>query len=140
MATTTPPRTEHDDLRTRRSLLFGVIVWFVHLNVVYGLASLACRWGWFPFTVAGMSGVQLVEIVITLVTASAMLFLIYQPWREWRAFQTGAPPTNPHLLEDTEKDRRPLVAFIVMLLNSFFLLFVIAFLAPVFALSACGQS
>jgi len=117
-----------------------MIVWFVHLNVAYNLASLACTWGWFSFTVVGISGLQLVEAIITLVTMLVMLFLIYLPWREWRRFQTEAPPSNPHVLEDTEKDSRPLVAFIVMLLNSFFFLFVIALFVPIFALSACGQS
>jgi hypothetical protein len=140
MATTTTPQTENEDSQTRRSLLFGMIVWFVHLNVAYNLASLACTWGWLSFTLVGISGLQLIEAIITLVTLLLMLFLIYLPWREWRRFQTEAPPSNPQLLEDTEKNRRPLVAFIVMLLNSFFFLFVIALFVPIFALSACSQS
>jgi hypothetical protein len=139
MATTSPP-TEHDGSHTRRNLLIGIIVWFVHLNVTYGLASLACRWGWFSLIVAGVSGIQLVETIITLITMSLMLFLIYLPWREWRGFQNQEPPANPHLLEDTEKDRRALVAFIVMLLNSFFFLFVVGLFVPIFALRPCGQS
>lgn len=44
------------------------------------------------------------------------------------------------MLEDTEKDSRSLVAFIVMLLNSLFFLFVVVWFVPIFALSACGQS
>ena len=140
MATTTTPRTEHDVSQAKRSLLSGTIVWFLHLNVVYVLASLACWWSWFSFSIVGLSGLQLVEIIITLFTMALMLFLIYLPWREWRTFQTEQPPANPHMLEDTEKDSRSLVAFIVMLLNCFFFLFVIALFVPIFALSACGQS
>jgi hypothetical protein len=137
---TTTTQTKQDDLQTRRSLLFGLIVWFVHLNVAYGLASLACTWGWFSFTAIGMSGLQIVETSISLVTMVLMLFLIYLPWREWRRFQTQEPASNPHMLGDTEKDRRPLVACIVWLLNSLFLLFVIGLFVPIFALSACAQS
>src|SRR3954454_15449228 len=98
MATTTTPRIEHDQSQTRRYLILGIIVWFVDLNVVYSLASLACTWGWLSFTIAGMSGLQLVETIITLVAMLVMLFLIYLPWREWRRFQTQAPPANPDLL------------------------------------------
>ena len=139
MATTTP-LIESDASQIRRIMLSGIVVWFLHLNVVYGLASLACRWTWLSFGIAGMSGLQLVETAITLLTMAVMLYLIYLPWREWRGFQTQAPPSNPHMLEDTEKDSRPLFAFFVMLLNGFFLLFVISFFVPIFALSACGQS
>lgn len=140
MATTRTPHTEPDDTQMKHSLLLGIIAWFLHLNVVYGLASLACRWGWFSFSVAGMTGLQLVETIITLGAMASMLYLIYLPWREWRGSQTAAPPANPHMLADTENDRRSLVAFVVMLLNSLFFLFVIAWLVPVFALRACGQS
>jgi uncharacterized membrane protein len=140
MATTATPRTEHNALQIRQWLLLGIIVWFVHFNVVYNLASLACTWSWLSFTIVGMSGLQLVETIITLLTVPLMLFLIYRPWRAWRAFQTAAPPANPHMLEDTEKDSRSLAACIVMLLNSLFFLFVIAWFVPIFALRSCGQS
>ena len=140
MATTTTPQAGRDQPRARRSLLLGTILWFVHLNVVYGFASLACKWSWFSFSIVGISGVQLVEIIITFVTLPLLLFLIYHSWREWRRFQTEQPPANPHMLEDTEKDSRPLVAFIVMLVNSFFFLFVLSMVVPIFALRPCGPS
>jgi len=140
MTTTTTPQTEHDQSQMRRSLLLGIIVWFVDFNLVYNLASLACTWNWLSFTIVGISGLQLVETIITLVAIPLMLFLIYLPWREWRRFQTAEPPSNPHLLEDTEKDHRSLVAFIVMLLNSLFFLFIIGWFVPIFALRPCGQS
>jgi hypothetical protein len=140
MTTTTTPRTEQDQSQVRRSLFLGIIVWFVDLNVVYTLASLACTWSWLSFTIVGISGLQFVETIITLVAMLMMLFLIYLPWREWRGFQTEAPPSNPRILEDTEKDHRSLVSFIVMLLNSLFFLFAILLFVPIFALRACGQS
>ena len=67
-----------------------------------------------------------------------MLVVIYLPWRDWRRYQSGPPADNPRLLHDTEKDRRPLVAFITMLLNSLLFLFVITTLVPVFSLNPCA--
>jgi hypothetical protein len=138
MATT--QQTQHDEQQTRRSLLFGMVIWFLHLNVIYGVASLACKWGWLSSSVAGVSALQLVETGITLVTIPVMLLLIYLPWRAWRRFQTQEPASNPRMLQDTEQDRRPLLACVVMGLNSLFLLFVVATFVPIFALNACGQS
>lgn len=133
-------RLTHDEEgQTKVSLLLGILIWFLHLNVVYGLASLACKWGWFSATAGGISGLQLVETIITLIAMLLMLVTIYLPWRHWRSFQTEKPAKNPHLLRDTEKDQRSLLAFIIAMTNSLFLLFVIAAFVPIFALSACGS-
>jgi hypothetical protein len=140
MAATTVRETGNDTSQIGRTLIVGTIVWFVHLNLVYNLASLACTWSWLSFRIMGVSGIQLVEAIITLIGLPLMLFLIYVPWRAWRRFQTKQPPANPHMLEDTEKDRRSLMAFMVMLLNSFYFLFMIAMFVPIFALRPCGQS
>jgi hypothetical protein len=67
-----------------------------------------------------------------------LLITIFYPWRDWRRFQTEKPPANPNLLHDTEKDRRPLIAFVTMLLNSLLFLFVITSVIPILALSACN--
>jgi hypothetical protein len=120
------------------SLLLGSAIWFLHLNLVYGLASLACKWDWFPFTFAGLPALLVFEALITLVALLLMLVVIYLPWRDWRRYQSGPPADNPRLLHDTEKDRRPLVAFITMLLNSLLFLFVITTLVPVFSLNPCA--
>jgi hypothetical protein len=140
MAITTVGETDRDLQHTRSSLLFGITLWFLHLNVVYALASVGCYRGWFSFSVGPLSGLQVVEILITLVTIPLLLLMIYAPWRAWRRFQTTAPRSNPHLLHDTEEDRVALIAFIVMLLNSAFLLFVVASVVPILGLSACRQS
>jgi hypothetical protein len=140
MTTTTALPAEYEQRQTRDSLVFGIVLWFVHLNVVYALASLACTRGWFSFSVGPMSGLQVVETIISALTVPLMLLLIYLPWRAWRRFQTEVPRFNPHLLLDTEKERPALVAFVVMLLNSSFLLFVFASFVPMLALSVCRPS
>jgi|tagenome__1003787_1003787.scaffolds.fasta_scaffold19166589_2 hypothetical protein len=140
MAGVTALRTERDVQQTTRSLVFGIALWFVDLNVVYALPSLACRWGWFSFSIAGLSGLQVVEALISLVTIVVMLQVIYQPGRVWRTLQSEDPVSNAHLLQDTDKDRLALVACVVMLLNSAFLLFLISSFVPILALSACRPS
>ncbi len=126
-----------DSRFTRLSLLFGIAIWFIDLNSVYSLPSLACQWGWFPFRIAGIPGLAFFEGVITVIFLVCMLFLIYIPWRSWRRFQTENPRHNPNTLKETEKDRRPFMAFLAMTTNSFFFLFIIAFFVPMLSLNAC---
>lgn len=128
------------DQQTRWSLFLGITVWFLHLNMVNALISVSCKWGGLTYPVDGLSGLQLVGAIITLITVLSMLFLIYLPWRQWRLFQSKKPSTNPKLLEDTEEDRPPLIAFIAMGLNGFLALYTIATFVPMFALKACGQA
>ncbi len=61
---------------------------------VYGLSSLACKWGW--FTHQGPSqGLQMVEPIITLAALVVMGFLIYLPWRDWRRLPDGKAAGKP---------------------------------------------
>lgn len=122
----------------RWGLMLGIIIWFLDLNAVYALPSLACKWGWFPFTLARIPGLVFFEGIITLLALALILVIIFQTWRIWRRFQTAPPRDNPHALNDTEKDRRSLMAFVAMLLNGFFFLSIIAFFVPMLALNACN--
>ena len=128
------------DQQTQWSLFLGITIWFLHLNLLDALISVSCKWGGLTFPVGGLSGLQFIEAVITLITILAMLFLIYLPWRQWRSFQSKKPTKNPRLLQNTEEDRPPLMAFIAMLLNGFLILYIIATFVPMFALKACGQA
>ncbi len=132
--------TKSEDRLTRLCLFLGMLLWFVDLNTVYSLPSLACEWNWFRFTVAGISGLSVVEAVISLVAMALMAPMIYLPWRNWRKFQTEEPTRNPKLLKDTEKDRRSLLAFVAMLMNSFFFLFMVTMLVPIFTLNVCARA
>jgi hypothetical protein len=122
------------DRQTWQSLLAGIVIWFLHQNTVYALTSLACKWQWFPTPIAGIPGQRFFQIVVTLVAVPLLLVTIYLPWRNWRQFQTD----REHMLHDTEKDRRPLMAFVTMLLNALLLLFVITSLVPILTLNPCG--
>ena len=121
------------------SLIFGITFWFLHMNLLNALISVACKWGWLTFPVGALSGLQFVEAIVSLITVLLILFLIYLPWRNWQSFQTEKPRNNPELLQDTEEHHRPLIAFVAMLVNFFLFLFVIATFIPMFALKTCGQ-
>lgn len=133
------PLSKTEDRLSRWCLFLGMLLWFADLNTVYALPSLSCTWGWFSFTVAGLSGLAVVEAIITLIAMVLMSVLIYLPWRNWRKFQTERPMENPRMLNDTEKDRRSLIAFVAMLLNSFFLLFIVATFVPMLVLNVCAR-
>src|SRR4051812_46300602 len=79
--------TPVNDRRTWQCLLFGVAIWFLHLNLVYPLTSISCHWGWFPFTVAGIPGLRFIQLVVTAIAGVLLVTLIYMPWRNWRPFQ-----------------------------------------------------
>src|SRR5437016_2558924 len=125
MDTSTTQPANADARQTTLSLLLGIVVWFLHQNIVYGVASLTCRWGWLTFNIAGVRALPVVEALITLVALLLLLRLFYLPWRIWRKYQSEKPPDNPRLLQDTEKDGPPLLAFVAMLTNSLFCLFVL---------------
>jgi hypothetical protein len=128
------PALQHSDRQTILSLIAGTVIWFLHLNIVYPLTSVACKWEWFPFTDAGMTGLRTVQLVITFIAAVLIFVTIYLPWRSWRRFQTDAQ----HIMSQTEKDRRPLLAFITMALNMFLLAFVVTSMVPTLVLSPCS--
>jgi len=132
--------TQTEEQQTRRSLFLGITIWFIHLNLLNALISVSCKWGGLTFPVGGLSGLQILEVVISLITIVVMFYLIYLPWRNWRSFQTETPTTNPQLIQDTEEKRQSLMAFIAMLLNGFFALYILATFVAMFFLKACGQA
>jgi uncharacterized membrane protein len=126
--------------QTRWSLFLGILIWFLHLNIVNAMISVSCKWGGLTVPVGGSSALQIISAILTLLTVLALLLLIYLPWRNWRSFQTEEPVQNPDLLRDTEIYRRPLIAFLAMSLNGFLLLYSIAVFVPMLSLKACGQA
>ena len=125
---------QRSDRQTLLSLIAGAVIWFLHLNIVYPLTSVACKWEWFPFNEAGMTSMRTIQLVITFVAAVLIFITIYLPWHQWRGFQTD----RQHMLSQTEKDRRPLLAFITMAMNMFLLAFVVTSVVPILVLSPCS--
>jgi threonine/homoserine/homoserine lactone efflux protein len=131
------PHLKSDERPTWKSLFWGTVIWFLHQNIVYGLSSLSCTWGRLSARIGGVSTLQVVETIITIIALLLMSYLIFLPWRHWRSYQSARPQDNPQMLEETEKDRRPLVAFITMLLNTLYLLFILAAFVPIWTLKPC---
>ncbi len=126
--------------QTRWSLFLGILIWFLHLNIVNAMISVSCKWGGLTVPVGSLSALQIVAAILTLITVLALLFLTYLCWRNWRSFQTESPLQNPDMLHDTEVFRRPLIAAVGMMLNGFLLLYSIAVFVPMLSLKACGQA
>jgi threonine/homoserine/homoserine lactone efflux protein len=126
--------------QNHRLLILGIVVWFLHENILNALTSVACKWHWLTIPVFGLQGVQFVDMFITLIAMLVIGYLVYLGWRNWRSVQTREPLRNPHVMRDTEEDRGAFMAFISMMLNGFFFLFTIATLVLTFSFVACGQS
>jgi hypothetical protein len=126
--------------QTQWSLFLGIVIWFLHLNIVNALISVSCKWGGLTAPLGGWSELQLVSVIITLILLGGMFLFIYLPWRNWRSFQTEPPPRNPDIMRDTEVYRRSMMAFIAMGLNGFLALYMLVTVVPMFSLKACGQA
>jgi hypothetical protein len=133
------PLAKPSERQTNWSLALGITIWFLHLSLLNALTSVACKWDWLMTRIAGLTQLQIVALSVSLFVSLLMVLLIYLPYRYWRSFQTQKPMDNPELLRETEEDRRPLLAFITMLLNGFFSMFALATFVPILALKACGQ-
>jgi hypothetical protein len=132
--------SEPNEKHVRWSLFLGITIWFLHLNIINTLISVSCKWGGLTVPVGRLSALQIVVAILTLITLLVLLFLIFLAWSNWRSFQTERPIENPDMLRDTEAYRRPLMAFIAMMLNSFLFLYTIATFVPMVSLKACGQA
>ncbi len=139
-----PPSSTHlpqgNQQQNHRSLFLGMLVWFLHLNILNALTSVSCKWHWLTFRIAGMEALRFVEMIIGLVALLVMAYLVYLGWRNWRRLQRKKPAQNPHMLRDTEEDRGAFLAFLAMMANGFFLLFILATFVPMFSFAACGQA
>jgi hypothetical protein len=125
------PQTNHRQIWL--SLLFGFIVWFVYLNIVYPLTSLTCRWGWFPFNILGLPGLRFIQMVITVIALLLIARMIYLPWRNWKRIEAS----EEDKFYQTAKDPHSLMMLVSMLLNTLFGLFIIVSFVPMFALNPC---
>lgn len=124
---------QQSDRRVWISLVGGIAVWALHLMIVYPLTSLTCRWGWFSSTIAGMAGLHFVQMVVTVIAALLMIILGISAMREWRRNRSD----EESMLQETASARRPLMAFVAMVLNGFFLLAILLSFVPIFAIEPC---
>ncbi len=121
------------DRHTWRYLVAGVAIWFLYFTTVYPMTSLACNWGWFPYTIAGVPGLRVVQIVVTLVALVLVAIVIYLPWRNWRQLHAA----QSDAIEAAGLNRHLFAAFVTAIVNGFFLLFVLTSFVPILVLNPC---
>ena len=138
MAAPSPHPLPKSERQTWIGLALGSAVWFLHLNLAYGLASVSCSWGWLTEKVAGAPSLLWLETALTVLALVLMGYAIFLPWRDWRQYQSAKPSENPRLVEESEADRRPMVAFMTVLLNGLLFLFVLAAFVPIWTLNPCA--
>ncbi|GAB4515331.1 MAG: hypothetical protein OHK0046_18630 [Anaerolineae bacterium] len=111
------------------SLAVGTVVWALHLMIVYPLTSLTCRWGWFPFDFAGLSGLQVVQSIATVIAAA---ITIIAGWLAYRNFQR---------LDDDQgmkSDRHVFMAQLGLALNILYTALIVVAFVPILTLPQCG--
>ena len=108
------------------SLAAGTVVWLIHLMIVYPLTSLTCEWGWFPSTVNGLTGLQVVQIIITII--AAIIIAVAGVF----AFQ------NQRRLRTQEINRHYFMAQLGLALNILFFALVVVSLVPILSLPVCS--
>jgi NAD/NADP transhydrogenase beta subunit len=111
------------------SLAAGIVVWVVHLMIVYPLTSLTCEWDWFQYTVGSLTGLQIVQIAITLVAGAITFIAAVLAFRN-----------RQHLMnnEALEVNRHRFMAALGFALNIMFTALIMIALIPILSLPQCG--
>ncbi|MEX0762433.1 MAG: hypothetical protein WD208_02330 [Dehalococcoidia bacterium] len=67
------------------ALAAPVVIWVVFLNVGYVLIGMECYWSIFPFSAWGLSGLRLVLIGMTVLSAVGIILASIIGLANWRA-------------------------------------------------------
>ena len=137
-STTQLPKTEQQ--QNHRLLYLGMLTWFIHENLIYGLNNVSCKWAFLNNNVDGLAALQWLEIAIAVIALALIAWVLVLSWQNWRIVQTARPARSPDTLQRTEQDRGGFLAFLAIGLNFFALLFVLGTLIPMLTLKACGQA
>jgi hypothetical protein len=120
------------DMRLWSLLVGTTLVWLLFFTTGYGLASLNCRWGWFP--PGGASGVKSLQILGAVLAAALVIGSGSVAWYDWqRPRQAGNGEMGEEMAE-----RVSMLAFVILMLNALYLLIILATLAPILTLPACS--
>lgn len=111
------------------SLAAGVVTWSLHLMIVYPLTSLTCEWGWFPFTAGGLTGLKVVQIVVTVIAAAITVVAGFLAFQNQRRLRDG---------ETVETNRHFFMARLGFALNILFTALIVFSLIPIVSLPQCG--
>ena len=106
-----------------------MVVWALHLVVVYSLEGLACARGWPLARIAGMSQFNWLLVVVTVPALAAVAWLMSRGWRDAREpdGSRGTPAAR----------RQRLLAWVAMALAVVSAVAIIFATLPVFMLPPC---
>jgi hypothetical protein len=126
-------KLQSSDMRIWLCFVGGTLVWVLFVMTVYPLSSLSCHWGWFGAPTGG-TGLKTIQTTIGVIAAGLVAGSGAVAFHEWQRTRTE---DNGEIAESFAA-RIPLLAFVMMLLNSLYLLIILVSLAPIFTLSVCG--
>lgn len=110
-----------------------MVVWALHLVVVYSLEGLACARGWPLAPVAGMSRFNWLLVLVTAPALGTVAWLMSRGWRDARD-----PPASRDTGTGTGAARRQrLLAWVAMALAAVAAIAIVFATVPVFMLPPC---
>lgn len=143
MMTTASPTQDH--LPSARSLVIGMlagpVVWIVYFMIGYLLIEAACKTPLFGFSLAGLRGISIVVIGLTLVALAVVVWagrMAYHNWQQLR--HEVEPETEAETALSAEwlsVGHGRFMAFTGLLLNSLFAIIIFATGLPALLLWPC---
>lgn len=106
-----------------------MVVWALHLLVVYSLEGLACARGWPLGRFAGMSWFNWLLVGVTV---PALVAVAWMMWRGWRDARDPAGPAGSSMAR-----RQRLLAWVAMALAAVSVVAIVFATVPVFMLPPC---
>jgi hypothetical protein len=111
------------------SLASGVIVWSIHLLIIYALTSLACEWEWFSLTAAGLNGLQIIQLIVTVIAGAAVWLGGFFALRNRQRLGNGAAP---------DENRHRFMVYLGLALSILFFALVTFPIITILVLPPCG--
>ena len=108
-----------------------MVVWALHLLVVYSLEGLACARGWPLAPVAGMSRFNWLLVLVTAPALGTVAWLMSRGWRDARD-----PPASRDTGTGAARRQR-LLAWVAMALAAVAAIAIVFATVPVFMLPPC---
>jgi hypothetical protein len=113
--------------------LAGMIAWAVHFWLGFILVEIACRTDFPGFSLAGLSGLQVLLLAVTLVFGGVTLAAAVTAFRINRRADVGVASDR-----DGPRELAGFMAQTGLVLSGFFLLAIVIAAAPAFILPPCG--
>ena len=141
---TTASRTQ-DHFPSARSLVIGMlagpVVWIVYFMIGYGLIEAACKTPLFGFSLAGLMGISIIVIGLTLVALVVVVWAGGMAYRNWQQLgdvvEPGTEDEASLSAEWLSVGHGRFMAFTGLLLNGLFAIIIFATGLPALLLWPC---